>query len=693
MSAPQRADAGVPDLAAMRLLQRIAALSNEASSFSVAIQAALDEVCAYTSWPVGHAYVLDAGDETNLAPTRQWHLDDPGRFRVFREVTEATPLRTGIGLPGRVLASSSSAWIADVSIDANFPRNRTGRDIVVRGAFAFPVLSGSTVVAVLEFFIDRPEPSDDDLLELMTYVGTQLGRVAERDAAAAALVAQAEHTRHLIRSAYDAFVSIDRFGTITDWNVAAESMFGWSRDEALGLPLADVIVPERYREAHLKGIERYLATGEGPVLNKRLELSALHRTGEEFAIELAIWPVGSGDAQAFCAFVRDITERKRFEENLVRAEEHTRESESRLLTAQQMAHVGSWEWDIASGAVTWSQQLYRNFGVDPAEFAPSVEAYMDLVHPDDREFVTSIISQALETLEPFEFEHRSIRPGDGDVRVHHCTGEVLLADGGATNMAGTNQDVTERVNAEQATREALVRLQELDRSKSQFVSSVSHELRTPLTSIIGYLELLTMTEPELDPDHQEMVQVIQRNSSRLLTLIEDLLTQSKIESGSFRVFRKYAPLAPIVSGAVQAVVPSAAERGISLELSMADDVGAVVGDPDQLERLILNLLTNAIKFTSQGSVKLDVRRDDAHVTISVADTGIGIPSDELPNLFSPFFRSTNAERTAAGTGLGLVIVKAIVDQHDGDIGIESPPGHGTTVTVRLPATNAPALSA
>lgn len=153
----------------------------------------------------------------------------------------------------------------------------------------------------------------------MTYVGTQLGRVGELEIAAAALVAQAEHTRHLIRSAYDAFVSINRSGKIIDWNTAAESMFGWSRDEALGLQLAEVIVPERYRQAHLDGIERYLATGEGPVLNKRLELSALHRTGREFPIELAIWPVGHGEGQAFCAFVRDITERKRAEDAPARA--------------------------------------------------------------------------------------------------------------------------------------------------------------------------------------------------------------------------------------------------------------------------------------------------------------------------------------------------------------------------------------
>lgn len=149
------------DLAAMRLLQRIAALSNEASTFSVAIQAALYEVCRYTDWPVGHAYLLDAGDEANLAPTRQWHLDDPDRFGAFCEITEATPLRSGIGLPGRVLASARSDWIEDVTQDDNFPRARQGREIVVRGGFAFPILSGPTVVAVLEFFIDRREPRDD----------------------------------------------------------------------------------------------------------------------------------------------------------------------------------------------------------------------------------------------------------------------------------------------------------------------------------------------------------------------------------------------------------------------------------------------------------------------------------------------------------------------------------------------------
>jgi PAS domain S-box-containing protein len=476
-------------------------------------------------------------------------------------------------------------------------------------------------------------------------------------------------------------------------------MFGWTRDEAIGLPLASMIIPVRYRNAHRDGITHYLATGEGPVLNKRLELQALRRGGSEFPIELAVWPLGHGADQTFCAFVRDITDVKRAEAERLLAIERTEASERRLVAAQEAARVGSWEWDVGTGTVTWSDQLYRNFGVEPGTFTPSFETYMGLIHPEHRERVATTIATTLDRMGTMEFDHTVIRP-DGEHRVHHCTGAVAVDDDGAVKMRGTSQDITERVRAEEATkqayereREMVVRLRQLDRAKTQFVSSVSHELRTPLTSIVGYLELIMMQASDLNDMQQEMLTVIQRNSERLLSLIEDLLTQSKIESGAFQIMKSLVEVAPVVSSAIEAVLPSAAAAGINLDLSISDDVGEVVGDREQLERVMLNLVSNAIKFTPRGSVRVCAERDHDWVVISVHDTGIGIPADEVPNLFSPFFRSSNADSAASGTGLGLVIVKGIVDQHDGTIQVTSRQDEGTTFTVRLPRATSHALTA
>ncbi|MBI2078403.1 MAG: PAS domain S-box protein [Euryarchaeota archaeon] len=162
------------------LLQNVAVSANEARSIDEAMQRAVDEVCAATGWPIGHVYVRSGEWSSGLSPTKIWHVDDPERFDTFRRITEATRFAPGVGLPGRVLGTGTPHWITDVTKDANFPRARIAADIGVRAAFAFPVLVEKEIVAVLEFFADRPLEPDEQVLEVMGHVGTQLGRVVER---------------------------------------------------------------------------------------------------------------------------------------------------------------------------------------------------------------------------------------------------------------------------------------------------------------------------------------------------------------------------------------------------------------------------------------------------------------------------------------------------------------------------------
>jgi signal transduction histidine kinase/DNA-binding response OmpR family regulator len=182
------AEAALQQQAAMvKLLQVITAAANEAATLQEALQIGVDQVCAYTDWPVGNAYVL-AGDGTGeLLPTQIWHLEEPVRFAAFRRATDATRFAPGIGLPGRVLASGKPTWIMDVTSDPNFPRAKAALDLGVKGAFGFPILAGTEVVGALEFFTSEPQEPNESLLEAMAYIGTQLGRVFERYRAEEAL--------------------------------------------------------------------------------------------------------------------------------------------------------------------------------------------------------------------------------------------------------------------------------------------------------------------------------------------------------------------------------------------------------------------------------------------------------------------------------------------------------------------------
>ena len=230
-------------------------------------------------------------------------------------------------------------------------------------------------------------------------------------------------------------------------------------------------------------------------------------------------------------------------------------------------------------------------------------------------------------------------------------------------------------------------LQELDRIRTDFVSAVSHELRTPLSSILGYVEMLVEgSGGELMAEQLRVLGVVNRNARRLLALIEDLLTISKVESGTFRLALGPVEVRSLVEGARQAVLPDLVGRRLSLTVDVDQDVGTIVGDATQLDRVMINLLTNAIKFTPDGGrISVAVERQDEMVSIRVQDTGIGIPLDEQPRVFEPFFRSSSAQQLAVpGTGLGLSITKKVIEEHRGQISFASSPGQGTQVIVRLP---------
>jgi signal transduction histidine kinase len=235
--------------------------------------------------------------------------------------------------------------------------------------------------------------------------------------------------------------------------------------------------------------------------------------------------------------------------------------------------------------------------------------------------------------------------------------------------------------------ELLARLRALDAAKTDFMATVSHELRTPLTSISGYVELLRDADPgELTDAQERMLEVIARNARRLRELIEDILTLSRIESGGFRSEPGEVDLAKVIDRALIEIGPAAAKASVGLHAEVRGPL-PLRGDGVQLDRVLANLLGNAVKFTpAAGTVTVHARQDAGETVLVVADTGMGIPAEEQQALFVRFFRATNAIRQAVpGTGLGLAICRKIVDNHGGTIDVDSTENVGTTITVRLPA--------
>ena len=245
----------------------------------------------------------------------------------------------------------------------------------------------------------------------------------------------------------------------------------------------------------------------------------------------------------------------------------------------------------------------------------------------------------------------------------------------------------EQARLYEAEERLVAELKSLDQAKTSFLASASHDLRTPLTSIIGYVELLSEPEDGLvRPEQLKMLDAVDRNALRLKTMIEDMLTISKIELGAFTSRLRPVDLTGLVCAAADVIRPSAAAGGLAFEVSCPGQDLMVDGDAEQLDRALVNLLSNAVKYTpSGGRVSMSVAGADGSAVLTVADTGIGIPEQDQDSLFTRFFRASNAVDLAIpGSGLGLSIVGKIVANHHGAVSIDSAQDRGTTVTVRIP---------
>jgi len=266
---------------------------------------------------------------------------------------------------------------------------------------------------------------------------------------------------------------------------------------------------------------------------------------------------------------------------------------------------------------------------------------------------------------------------------HWQPGELAISEGLSHDLVSS----LIQVQAFEQQRESVRRLEELDRAKDAFISTVSHELRTPLTSIVGYLEVLSDGGlGHLDDDASRGVEIIERNVGRLRELVEDLVTLSAYDAAQMRLDLQPIDLGALVEQCQQALMPAIATKQLEVTVLREAGLPPALADRTQIERVVLNLLSNAIKFSNDGAV-VTVRLDheDSEVVLKVGDTGIGIPADEQEKLFSRFFRSSlSMADEIQGTGLGLTLVQAVVDWHEGSVEVVSVEGEGTTVTVRLP---------
>lgn len=511
------------------------------------------------------------------------------------------------------------------------------------------------------------------------------------------LEAERTWTRAVMDTAASLIVVTDVAGTVIAVNAATERLTGYAAGELVGRPLWEVLIPEHLRLSVLDAVTNVLPvppSGEMTVVTKHGESRTLEYAHAAFVEASA----ETGEPVTTLVFsATDVTE----------ARESAGVVEHLLRSVTSLAFVGT---DLQGGITMFSVGAERLLGL-PAERARGLPLETLLRPPpaDSPEArpagppdFADLVRHVGPESAPSTTDWLMLPDGRDPVRVSMTCSAVRSDQGAVHAYLFVVRDVTETrrnqeilVNALRREREVVTRLQDLDRAKDDFVSTVSHELRTPMSSIIGSAEMLADgVVGELATGQQQMVEVISRNGERLLSLADDLLTLATFDRGGSSARGSEVDLRDVVSESVRTVQPPTGGRHLAWQVELPPQPVVVVGDPSHLERAVTNLLTNAVKFTPDGGrieTTLSADVDLRTATVTVRDTGRGIPAGDLDHVFDRFYRSEEAQEQAIqGSGLGLAIVKSIVESHEGRVAVRSTHGEGTAISISIPLARTPA---
>ena len=418
----------------------------------------------------------------------------------------------------------------------------------------------------------------------------------------------------------------------------------------------------------------FLVHGEGAF---ELEFRCLRRDGNTRWIVMRAHVDGSARApRRVLGVAMDVTERHE-------ALDALREASRRAAFITHQAGIGMWESNVAGDGEQWDERMFELRGLPPGALVPNREERIARVHPDD-------VAHVLESRQRGEagastsYEFR-VRLADGSYRWLASRSAVVVDDAGRPiRRVGANWDVTETKNADLARQQAVLAAREIE-AKSQFLSRMSHELRTPLNAVLGFTQILQIEARRSGFDDQlAKLEHIRSAGDHLLSLINDVLDLSGLESGELRLSMRPVDIARLVAEALPLVQALAEQHGVELEVR--DGGGTALADPTRLRQVLINLLSNAIKYNRRGGcVVIATGSEGDQARLVVQDTGRGLGREQLASLFEPFNRFGVEHEGIEGTGIGLTIVKALVDGMGGSIEVSSEPGAGTTFEVRLPA--------
>jgi len=526
--------------------------------------------------------------------------------------------------------------------------------------------------------------------------------------------------RVITEAAQDAILMMDPDGRISYWNPAAESIFGYSAEEAIGNNLHELLVHEPHLSAHRTAYPEFQRTGQGNAIGKTVELFARRKDGQEISVSVSLAAVTLDGARHSVGIVRDISARKQMEvalselnENLEqRVRERTdalRESKAHLAAVLESTADGILAVDNKGKVIRASRRFSEIWRIpEPIMKSGDDKALLEFVldqlsDPDGFiKKVQSLYESNEESFDTFTFK-------DGRFIERYSFGMIM--DGICIGRVWSFRDVTVRKALEARLAKALLQANAASKAKSEFLGIMTHELRNPLSGVLGFVELLSNTA--LNDEQMDYVRTISSSSEHLLAVVNDTLDFSSIEAGTMTIHAAPFDLADLLKLSSDIVRKSAAEKGLAFHCDVASDVSAQIsGDERRIRQILINLLANAVKFTSKGSVSLRVTRSggaslasrplsledecplvdsgETFLNFSVEDTGPGISHEAHARLFQLFTQADSTiHQKYGGTGIGLAVSQRLAEAMGGTISVVSAPGKGSTFTFRFPLEPAP----
>jgi PAS domain S-box-containing protein len=478
-------------------------------------------------------------------------------------------------------------------------------------------------------------------------------RIVNREDDAAWLAAVATHLVMPVRQALDTRTAVAE--QLCASGSEPHPLLGLGLDQLVALPVPGATSASRVVVLARRGLEydATLVAGLDPLIRLQGQMDA--------------W---AGEVEARRAAERALAQERR-----------------RLELALAASNVGVIEFDPATGALQWDERVWAMHGVDPRE-PWSLPDWAGLLHPDDAHRTLADLMAALGQVASMQTQHRIVRP-DGDVR-HIRLHVRTFTDAERLRIVGVSTDVTADVRLQEELARERAQAEAATQAKSQFLATMSHEIRTPMNGVLGMLELLL--RDGLSSEQRSRAETAHASAACLLRILDDILDLSKLESHQVSI--EAIPFEPgrIVAETVALLQPRVAEKGLRLVAEVDAALPAwLSGDPTRVRQVLLNLAGNAVKFTTDGLVSIDVRmrRDDRtgpRWRVAVTDTGEGIAADVQPRLFQQFVQAdSSTTRRFGGSGLGLAISRQLVELMGGSIGVTSRLGHGSTFWFELPA--------